>query len=201
MNSSRLTLVSHGATQAQRRAAFPLDEPVLEHEIAKITTLNWKAPASAQVWSAPELRAQQTSRALGLLVMPCDGLRDCDYGRWRGRKIEEVRTEEEEGIVTWLSDPSATPHGGESLESLVGRVGKWMEEQRAVKHTIAVTHPAIIRAAVVHVLQIPVRTFWRIDIAPLTVTDLRFNNNVWTLRYSGCPLQKATQGEEEEADF
>ena len=191
MNSSRFTLISHGATEAQRRASFPLDEPVPEHEIWKITELNWKMPAAAQVWSAPEQRTQQTSRALGLAFKLADGLRDCDYGRWRGRKMDEVQTEEQEGILTWLSDPSAAPHGGESLESLVGRVGKWMEEERAAKHTIAVTHPVIIRAAVVYALQIPAQTFWRIDIAPLTMTDLRFNNNAWTLRYSGCPLQKA----------
>jgi broad specificity phosphatase PhoE len=201
MNSSRLTLISHGATEAQRRAAFPLDEPVLEEEIGKVTGLDWKPPAATQVWSAPERRAQQTSRGLGLPVTLSDRLRDCDYGRWRGRKMDNVQTEEQEGILTWLSDPSAAPHGGESLESLVARAGKWMEDQRTASHTIAVTHPAIIRAAVVYALQIPALTFWRIDIAPLTVTDLRFNNGVWTLRSSGCRLGKARQGEEEKADI
>jgi broad specificity phosphatase PhoE len=200
MNSSRLTFISHAATAAQRRAAFPLDEPVLEQEIGKMAEFNWKMPAAAQVWSATEQRTQQTSRALGLAFTLADGLRDCDYGRWRGRTMEEVQTEEQEGILAWLSDSSAIPHGGESLENLVSRVGKWMEEQRVVKHTIAVTHPAIIRSAVVYALQIPVHTFWRIDVAPLTLTDLRFNNKVWTLRCSGCPLQKVTQGEEEKVD-
>lgn len=113
--------------------------------------------------------------------------------------MDEVQTEEQEGILAWLSDPSAAPHGGESLESLVGRVGNWMEGQRAVKHTIAVTHPAVIRAAVVYALQVPVHTFWRIDIAPLTVTDLRFNNSVWTLRYSGCHLREAIHGNLEDS--
>jgi broad specificity phosphatase PhoE len=197
MNSSRVTFISHAATEAQRRAAFPLDEPVLEHESGKITELKWKLPAAAQVWSAPEQRTQQTSRALGLAFTFADELRDCDYGRWRGRKMDEVQTEEQEGILAWLSDPSAAPHGGESLERLGSRVGKWMEEQRSVKHTIAVTHPAVIRAAVVCALQVPVHTFWRIDIAPLTVTDLRFNNNVWTLRSSGCHLREASHGREE----
>jgi broad specificity phosphatase PhoE len=200
MSTSRLTFISHAATEAQRRAAFPLDEPALEREIAKMTGLGWKVPASARVWSAPEQRTQQTSRILGLSVELADGLRDCDYGRWRGRKMDDVQTEDQPGILAWLGDPSAVPHGGESVESLVGRVGSWMDEQRAVKYTIAITHPAIIRAAVVHALQIPLHAFWRIDIAPLTVTDLRFNANVWTLRYSGCPLRKARQGEEEKAD-
>jgi broad specificity phosphatase PhoE len=197
MNSSRLTFISHAATEAQRRAAFPLDEPVLEHELAKIMKLNGKAQAR----SAPEQRTQQTSRMLGLSVTIAEGLRDCDYGRWRGRKMDEVHAEDQEGILAWLSDPSAAPHGGESLESLVSRVGIWMDEQRSVKHMIAVTHPAIIRAAIVHALQIPVHIFWRIDIAPLTTTDLRFNGNLWTVRRSGCPLRIASPGEEEEANI
>jgi broad specificity phosphatase PhoE len=201
MNSSRLTLISHAPTEAQRRASFPLDESVLEREIRKITKLNWKTPAAAQVLSAPEQRTQQTSRALGLEFTLAEELRDCDYGRWRGRTMDEVQMEDHAGIFAWLSDPGAAPHGGESFENLIDRVRSWMNQQETTKHVIAVTHPAIIRSAVVHALQLPAATLWRIDIAPLTVTDLRFNNHVWTLRCAGCPLQKATQGERESIDL
>jgi len=201
MSVSQLTLVSHGATEAQRRAAFPIDESVLDHEIRKITELNWKMPPAAQVLSAPERRTQQTCLALGLGFTLTDGLRDCDYGRWRGRKIEQIQAEDQEGVLAWLSDPSAAPHGGESIERLVGRAGTWMEKRRAVKHTIAVTHPAVIRAAIVHALQIPAQTFWRIDIPPSTVTDLRFNGRVWTLRCSGSSLMKLSHEEEEKTDI
>jgi broad specificity phosphatase PhoE len=201
MNSSRLTLISHGATEAQRRASFPLDESVLQHEIGKITELKWKMPAAGQVWSAPEQRTQQTSRALGLEFTLAEELRDCDCGRWRGRTMDEVQMEDHAGIFAWLSDPGAAPHGGESLENLIDRVRSWMNQQETAKHVIAVTHPAIIRSAIVHALQLPALTFWRIDIAPLTMTDLRFNNHVWTLRCSGCPLQNATQAEGERSDI
>ena len=53
-------------------------------------------------------------------------------------------------------------------------------------HTIAVTHPAVIRAAIVHALQVPLPAFWRFDIAPLSLTDLRFNGGVWSVRCAGC---------------
>jgi broad specificity phosphatase PhoE len=137
MSSSRFTLISHGPTQAQHRASFPLDEPILENEIGKITDLNWKTPAETQVWSAPGQRMQQTSPALGLAFTLGDGLRDYDYGRWRGRKMDEVQIQDQEGILKRLSDPSPAPDGGRPLESVISRVGKWMEEQRAVKHTSA----------------------------------------------------------------
>lgn len=196
MSASRLTFISHAATEAQRHAAFPADDPVLEREIAKIAQLRWSAPETDQIFSAPEQRTRQTSHALRLTATPADELRDCHYGRWRGRKMDAIQTEDPRGIFAWLTDPRAAPHGGESLESLIGRVGRWMDEQQAVKHAIAVTHPAIIRAAIIHALQIPVHLFWRIDIAPLTLTDLRFNRDVWTVRCTGCPLRTARQEDE-----
>ncbi len=186
--TTRFTLIAHAATESQRQAAFPLDEPVIEDQ-AKIGEFHWSAPRADRICSAPELRAQQTSHILGLSAIPEEELRDCDYGRWRGQKMDAVQAEEPEGILAWLSDPSAAPHGGETLEQLIVRVGRWMEAQQDAKHAIAVTHPAVIRAAIVHALRMPVMTFWRIDIAPFTLTDLRFSRNVWTLRCSGCALR------------
>ncbi|MBV8654150.1 MAG: histidine phosphatase family protein, partial [Alphaproteobacteria bacterium] len=91
-------------------------------------------------------------------------------------------------------DPAAAPHGGESVLDLVQQVASWLEGQApkgqagASGHTIAVTHPAIIRAAAIHVLAADVRSFWRIDIEPLTATRLTRNNRVWTLRTLGGAL-------------
>jgi broad specificity phosphatase PhoE len=203
--TTRLTLIAHAATEAQRHAAFPLDEPVTEREIAKIAALNWVMPRVKHVWSAPEQRARQTSRALGLQATIVDELRDCDYGRWRGRRMDEVQSEEPDGIVAWLTDPSASPHGRESIEDLISRVGLWMDEQHEsdeqheIDHTLAVTHPAVIRAAIVHALCIPTQTFWRFDISPLSLTDLRFSRGVWTLRCAGCPLRGGGQADQSEA--
>jgi broad specificity phosphatase PhoE len=199
MNSSRLTLIAHAATEAQKHAAFPQDESITERETAKIQASHWRVPKAERIWSAPEQRTQQTSRSLGLQAVITNELRDCDYGRWRGRRIEDIQMEDPEGIVTWLTDPSAAPHGGESIENLIGRVGRWMDEQLDVKHTIAVTHPAVVRAAIVHALRIPMQTFWRFDIAPFSLTDLRFSRNVWTLRSSGCTFQAQRELEEDEA--
>jgi broad specificity phosphatase PhoE len=198
---ARLTFITHAATEAQRHAAFPLDELITGREQARLARLGRNIPKAEQIWSAPEQRTQQTSRILGLPVTISEGLRDCDYGRWRGRKMEEVQSEDPEGFLAWLTVPSSAPHGGESIECLIGRVGRWMDEQSAIKHTIAITHPAVIRAAIVYALRLPSQSFWRFDIAPATLTDLRFNRDVWTVRCSGCSLPATGQAEEEEADI
>jgi broad specificity phosphatase PhoE len=186
--TTRLSLVSHAATQALRRAAFPLDEPLDPREISKISALGWKAPKTQKVVSAPERRTQQTAQALGLTSAITAELRDCDYGIWGGRELTELQTQDPEGLATWLADPAASPHGGESIANLIDRVGKWLDQQREEGHTIAVTHPAVIRSVVIHILNAPIQSFWRIDIAPLSLTDLRFNGRAWTLRSCATTL-------------
>jgi len=156
--------------------------------MAKVAALGWKAPRAQRVVSGPERRVQQTAEALGLTAEVAVELRDCDYGAWRGYTLSEVELRQPEEVFAWLSDPGAAPHGGESILQLVTRVAGWLEEQRALDHTIAVTHPAVIRGALVHALQAPPSAFWRIDIAPLSLTDLRWNGRVWTVRSSGCAL-------------
>jgi broad specificity phosphatase PhoE len=191
--TTRFTLISHAATHAQRRAAFPLDEPLEEREIAKIAVLGWNAPRAQRILCGPELRVQQTAQALGLAATVALDLRDCDYGRWHGRELDELQSNDPEGIATWLADPVAAPHGGESIVNLIGRVGRWLDEQHDTGHTIAVTHPAVIRSAIVHALQAPAHAFWRIDIAPLSWADIRFNGRVWTLRSAACALRKSDE--------
>jgi broad specificity phosphatase PhoE len=197
--TARLSFIAHAATEAQRHAAFPLDELITERELARVAKLGPKIPKAEQIWSAPEQRAQQTSRILGLSAVLADGLRDCDYGKWHGRSIEDVQSEDPDGFLEWLTVPNSAPHGGESIESLIDRVGKWMDQQSDLRHTIAVTHPAVIRAAIVYALRLPFQNFWRFDIAPVTLTDLRLSRDVWTMRCSGCWFSTTGQAAEEES--
>jgi broad specificity phosphatase PhoE len=184
--ATRLTLISHATTEAQRRAAFPLNEPLGDHEMGKISAYGWNAPHAQRTLSAPELRAQQTCQALGLSADVDSDLRDRDYGAWGGFALNDVASSKPEEVQLWLTDPEASPHGGESIVNLIDRVGLWLEKQRVAGHTLVITHPAVIRAAIVCVLEASPSTFWRIDIAPLSISDLRWNERVWTLRSSGC---------------
>jgi broad specificity phosphatase PhoE len=188
----RLTLISHAPTSAVRRAAFPCDESIEEATRKKITEMNWQAARAQRVCCGPEKRTQETAMALGLCATVDPELRDCDYGRWEGRDLSELQLEHPDEIALWLSAPDAAPHGGESIYNLIVRITRWFAEQtREPGHTIAITHPAVIRAAIVSILKAPAQAFWRVDIPPLTATDLRFNENCWTVRNTGTPLTKS----------
>jgi len=96
--------------------------------------------------------------------------------------LDEVQAQEPEAMAEWLRDPEAAPHGGESIVGLIGRVAAWLKTQNGMRgKTVAVTHASVIRAAIVHAIEANPRSFWRIDVAPLSVTALSGNGGRWTL--------------------
>jgi broad specificity phosphatase PhoE len=110
-------------------------------------------------------------------------LADWNLGSWAGRTLADVGAGDPDGARDWLGDPDAAPHGGESLTGLLNRVGAYLAEMATTpgRH-IAVTHPAVVRAAVVTVVAAPAATFWRIDVSPLTRVRLSAHACRWNLR-------------------
>lgn len=185
--TSRLTLICHGSTGAVRQAAFAADEPLDQYGRADAGALARRLPRAERCWSSPELRARQTAEALQLDAISLTVLRDCDYGAWKGQTLEALLAREPKAVEAWLRDPAATPHGGESILSLMERVAQWLDGEKAMNRpTILVTHATIIRAAIIHAIKAPPESFWRIDIAPLSITRLSGREGRWNLACSGC---------------
>jgi broad specificity phosphatase PhoE len=122
------------------------------------------------------------------------GLADWNLGAWAGRSLAELASDNPDGVRAWTSDPDFAGHGGETLTEVIERVGGWLDQPSTEANPsanqtptgrpdrlIAVTHPAVIRSAVVHALQAPPHSFWRIDVAPLAVVELRGAAGRWSL--------------------
>ncbi|WP_441246434.1 histidine phosphatase family protein [Kitasatospora sp. McL0602] len=56
------------------------------------------------------------------------------------------------------------------------------EDEAHGGRTVAVAEPAVIRATVVHALSLPPTSFWRLDVVPLSVTELSGHAGRWNLR-------------------
>jgi broad specificity phosphatase PhoE len=183
--TARLILICHASTAAVRRSSFPADEPLDEHGKVSAAALAGRLPSADRWLTSPELRARQTAEALGLDAAVEPRLQDCDYASWSGRSFKDVYAREPEAVAAWLRDPAAMPHGGESVLSLMQRVADWLRgEQGHHWKSIVVTHSSIIRAAMVHAIGAPPQSFWRIDIAPLSITRLSGDNDRWNLTSS-----------------
>jgi len=191
--SARVTLVSHSSTPATAAAAFPAGEPLDERGRSWARTGRGLLPRADYIRSAPAPACGQTCDALGLVAEVDPALADWDLGRWRGRTLDEMAGSEPDAVQAWLVDPTAAPHGGEPLVGLLARVDGWLAAM-PVGHTIAVTGPALVRAAVVVTLGAPPEAFWWIDVPPLTTTDLRGGPSRWTIRATGGSLGGPRRG-------
>ncbi|HST39815.1 MAG TPA: histidine phosphatase family protein [Conexibacter sp.] len=205
----RLLLVRHAATSATRAAAFPADEPIEEGAAALAAGLaalaargrdaveeaagaDATAVPRLDVLAGPALRCAQTAAAAQLAPRVEPLLAECDFGAWAGRSLAELHADDPEAVGAWMGDPEAAPHGGESLRAFAARVAGWLDGQAAGDGaTLAITHGGVVKAALVHALGAPLDAFWRIDVAPLAVTELHAHDGRWTITRTNCPLELA----------
>ncbi|MGF2947497.1 histidine phosphatase family protein [Mycobacterium sp. Lab-001] len=185
----RLTLVSHAVTDAMVAERFPADEPINAlgwRQLEAMSGLDTQGLAGTKVrqLAGPEQRVYQTAKLLGLQAATEPRLADLDCGWWRGKALWDVRPAD---LEQWLTEPARAPHGGESILELIDRVGDWLESVEQgppgdPSRTVAVTHPAVVRAAILLALDVPPTSFWRIDVAPLSRIVLHCRKGRWRLR-------------------
>ncbi|MFF0286867.1 histidine phosphatase family protein [Streptomyces sp. NPDC005262] len=188
-------LISPALNVALREARFDGDTPLDASGVRRARAVAAEVPAADHRVHGSDERCTGTAEALGLRSKPEPALRRWDLGRWRGQRLAEVSRDEPEAVSNWLSDPSAAPHDGESLLDLHARVGGWLDslhgEGADDGSVLAVVEPAAVRAAIVHALGLPPQAFWRLDVAPLTLTELSGRSGRWNLR-CGRPLSPGT---------
>jgi broad specificity phosphatase PhoE len=178
----RLHLLCSASTAAVGSIAFPADEPLDARGRDSLSNLSGRLPSWDIVLRSPALRAAQTAEGLGLDARAEPSLRDCDFGGWAGRTLAEVQAQSPDAVADWFRNPNAAPHGGECFGDVVKRVGEWMNSLIADGGaTLAITHPAVIRAAIAHTLGAGAETFQHIDVAPLTRARLSESSGRWTL--------------------
>lgn len=178
-----MTLICHGATASNRAATFPADELLEEKAVRQTATLAGRFSGADHVWVSPTRRGAQTAEILGLGGNVEAALRDCDYGRWTGKTIAEIHAEDPDGLAAWMTSFEASPHGGEPLSALFDRVGIWLDGHLADGgHSVVITHASVIRACLLHLLQAPRQVFWKIDVEPLSFTELSGDGRRWVLR-------------------
>jgi broad specificity phosphatase PhoE len=178
---TRVLLVSHAATPAMRQGRFPADDPLDARGIADAMAWRERMPPvkEAVAFSSPAACARDTAQSLGLKALVAPGLADMDYGQWRGRRLAEVAEDAPHELATWSRDPSAASHGGESFVQVLARVSGWLDSLNETASVVAVTHAPVIRAALIHALNAPPASFSRIEIAPLSVIELRRSARGW----------------------
>ncbi|MEU6682778.1 histidine phosphatase family protein [Streptomyces sp. NPDC046832] len=191
--TSRVTLISPAISAALREARFndgcPLDASGLKLAQASAGAL----PPVDRAWVAPVVRCRETAEALELDATVVPELAGLNVGRWRGASLAEVSTQEPAAVGEWLADPDSAPHGGESVRDFCDRIAAWLESAaEPAGRGVAVVEPEVVRAVGVRVLGAPESAFWRIDVPPLSTTELSGRAGRWNIRL-GQPLRRPTE--------
>jgi broad specificity phosphatase PhoE len=193
-DSTYLILVRHGVTDWNNEYRFQghSDRPLNEEGRAAIPALvsslsGWQPVA---VYTSDLLRAREMADAVGMeLAIPVsadEALRECSYGKWEGKKIEEVRAEFSGELEEWEKNEADYPRGGgESLRQMQQR--SWARlESIAAEHagqTVAVfSHSGPIRGAVCRLFDLTIADRYRFQVDNSSLTVLRHSSDrVWQL--------------------
>lgn len=173
----RLLVLAHAPTERTRDAVFGAGDGLLPLSAA---------PDLGRVGRCrcgPERAPRETAAWVGQPADPLPGLAGCDFGTWSGLALADVVGADPAGLDSWLTDPYAAPHGGESLAGLVARVGDAVDSDPWVEgRNLAVVTPLVARALAVHALAAPAEVIFRVDVGPLGLVTLSRSGSAWRLQ-------------------
>jgi broad specificity phosphatase PhoE len=175
-------LIRHGAhallnrTLAGRTVDVPLDERGQRQAAALAQRMARQDIATVK--SSPRYRTMQTARPIaeriGLNVEAVDSLDEVDCGTWGGRTFDDLRDDADWRL--WNEKRStARPPGGESAAEVQQRVVAYVESLGLLypeRRIVLVSHSDVLRAAILHYLDMPLDAYNRIEIAPGAISTM-----------------------------
>jgi probable phosphomutase (TIGR03848 family) len=140
-----------------------------------------KAP-SAAVYASPLERTQETAApiaaALGVEVVPDEGLLELDMGEWTGLPLATARKRKEWSTIQRYPSSFRFP-GGESFVDMQARMASTVDRLRAAhpgQMVVAVSHADPIRALVAHAMGTHLDLFQRIVVSPCSLTGIAYGS-------------------------
>jgi probable phosphoglycerate mutase len=131
--------------------------------------------------SSPMVRTRQTAAAvaetLGLDVKVEKGWVECAFGDWDGHTFAEVQQKWPEALNAWMGSTTVAPPGGESFDACARRARSARDGLLSAypgKTVLVVTHVTPIKLMVRSVLQAPMNSLFRMELAPATLTEIHW---------------------------
>lgn len=126
----------------------------------------------AAVLSSPVQRALETAEAFGLSVMADPAFEEFDFGRWMGRRFDDLAADPD--WQAWNNHrASSRPPGGESMAEVRARALAGLHRLRAAHEdaTVAiVSHGDVVKSVLLGVLGLSDDAHDRIEVAPASVS-------------------------------
>jgi broad specificity phosphatase PhoE len=167
--ATRVTFLCAAATALSRVGAFPdRHAPLDDGGQRKAAALRLDRARCDRIVTSPDRAATETLAALGQAGEIDAAVADMDFGAWAGRSFDAIAADDSGPLAAWFADPAGAAPDGETLEAVRVRVGAWLDRLvDAPCAMLVVSHTAVLRGAIAHVLAVPVAATLAIDVAPL----------------------------------
>lgn len=130
------------------------------------------------IYASPMERTQETAtpiaKACKLRIRTRAGLNECDFGRWTGKKLGDLRKLPEWQTVQKYPSGFRFP-GGESFAEMQARITGTIVDlvaEHPGETIVCVSHADTIKAAVAHALGTHLDQFQRIVISPCSISAI-----------------------------
>ena len=126
MKNYKIHLIRHGMTEANEQGLYigKTDLPLSARGLRDLLDKKEEAiyPKATVFFCSPLSRCRQTLEVLypGSQPTVMEGLAECDFGVWDGRRVDELKNDEQFG--RWLAGDLQEIPGGEASEEFQARV-------------------------------------------------------------------------------
>lgn len=194
----RLYLIRHGETEwnAVRRLQGQSDIDLNENgrALAKVTARALQNVPFDLAISSPLIRALDTAKLVlegrNIPIICDERIKEISFGTLEGKQYKNEAGEvlyQEFDLFFHKPDQYAAPEQGESLQSLVQRVGEFLKDitgqpEYQNKTILVSTHGAASRAVLCAIKNIELKDFWGPGVPPnCAVTILEYENGNWEI--------------------
>lgn len=162
-------IIRHGQTdtnaakQLQGRSDKPLNDVGIQQAQEAAAFLDAAGIRFSRVYTSPLIRAKQTADivAEGVAQMEDDRLLEMDYGPYEGMSLNDPAPE----VLTFFKDfaHNPAPDGMEQLESVVARMGSFLEDVRSLaasEDILISTHAIALKGALEYLTPDSNGSYW-----------------------------------------
>jgi len=120
-------------------------------------------------------------------------LMECDFGEWEGLTFAQAQANSPSNFEQWLADTAIAPPQGESFDAVHDRARQAVMEysqKYAGERVLICTHASVIRALLLDVLRVGLKSHLAIEVAPASSSAITYwpdgNGQInWINRISG----------------
>jgi alpha-ribazole phosphatase len=176
-----IDMIRHGEPEGGRRYRGATDDPLTEEGWRQMEAAVADKSPWQRIYTSPLQRCRDFARALGarqaIPVQEDARLQELGYGVWEGLTPEELRRQDPGQLNRFFNDPLAhQPAGAEPLADFQRRVlAGWADILRRSgdERVLVVAHAGTLRAVLGHVLGMPLRNMFRVNIGYAAMIRIR----------------------------